>query len=172
LVSYSNLRDQRIDLFPHFAKTFLNWDGKIAPRGDLNVQQAFPNASSVEILRALNWIDYQAVGRHRPNMYIKFSRLRSDIDITVLDELVAADLGTIEISDGAESFRSSWKELNKYADCLVPRGYFFHNRPFELRAASIRYVRGNYLLNDRAIRELWNLYKRLDDSPCDASGPA
>jgi hypothetical protein len=167
LVSYSNLRDQKIDLFRHFASNFLQWNGEITERKDLIMDQASPNMFDTETVRALNWIYYQSVGRHRWNMRIKFTMMRSEINTSVLDKLMAEDVGTIELSDGAEVFRSSWKEMNQYADCLVPRT-FFRKRPFELRAASIQYVRGNYLLNDRAISELRTLYNRLVDSPREA----
>jgi hypothetical protein len=169
LVSYSNLRDQKIDLFRHFAANFLQWSGEVTVNRNLIMDQASPNIFDVEILRALNWIDFQSVGRHRWNMRIKFGMMRSEIDTRMLDELMADDVGTVELSDGAEAFRLSWQEMNKFADCLVPRS-LFRRRPFELRAASIQYVRGNYLLKDRAIRELWSLYKRLDSTPIAAPG--
>jgi hypothetical protein len=169
LVSYSDLRDQRTDIFRHFAKTFLNWDGEITARRDLIMDQASPKSSDVEILRVLNWIDYQAVGRHRWNMRLKFSRFRSEFNTSTLETLMANDLGTLELSDGAEVFRSSWKEMKKYADCLVPRT-FVRARPFELRAASIGYVRGNYLLQDRATQELRSLYQRVDAMQYDGPG--
>jgi hypothetical protein len=169
LVSYSNLRDQKIDLFRHFTSNFLHWDGEIAVRKDLVMDQTSPNIFDTEILRALNWIDYQNVGRHRWNMRLKFNTMRSEIDTRILDVLMADDLGTIELSDGAEAFRLSWREMNRYADCLVPKS-FFRKRVFELRAASIKYVRGNYLLKAAATNELWSLYKRLDETPCDTPG--
>jgi hypothetical protein len=169
LVSYSDLRDQRIDIFRHFAKSFLNWDGEITGRRDLIMDQASPKSSDIEILRALNWIDYQAMGRLRWNMRLKFSRFRSEFDTSALEKIMASDLGTLELSDGAEVFRSSWKEMKKYADCLVPRT-LVGARPFELRAASISYVRGNYLLQDRATHELWSLYQRLEALPYDGPG--
>jgi hypothetical protein len=169
LVSYSNLRDQKIDLFRHFTSNFLQWDGEATIRKELVMDQASASIFDTEILRALNRIDYQNVGRHRWNMRIKFNIMRSEIDTRILDELMADDLGTIELSDGAEAFRLSWREMNKYADCLVPKS-FFRNRVFELRAASIQYVRGNYLLKARATSELRSLYKHLDETPCDAPG--
>jgi hypothetical protein len=169
LVSYSDLRDQRIDIFRHFAKSFLNWDGEITGRRDLIMDQTSPKSSDVEILRVLNWIDYQAMGRHRWNMRLKFSRFRSELDTSALEKIMASDLGTLELSDGAEVFRSSWKEMKKYADCLVPRT-FVRPRPFELRSASIPYVRGNYLLQDGATHELWSLYKRVEALAYDGPG--
>ena len=167
LVSYNSLREKNIDLFRHFAETFLDWRGEANVRKDLILPNHSPNTFDTEILRALNWIDYDAVGRTRPNMHVKLNVMRSAIDTRGLEELMAGDIGTVELSDGAEAFRVAWKEMNKYADCLVPKT-FFRKRPFELRTASIPYVRGNYLLKEYAVRELRSLYKRLDETPCDA----
>ncbi len=169
LVSYNNLRDGKIDLFQHFAKTFLDWSGDLAVHNDLILSNISPDHFDTEIVRALNCMDFQSVGRRRPNMNIKFRALRSSIDTRVLEEVMADDLGIVELSDGAEYFRLSWKEMQEYADCLV-RGKDQHGRLFELGAISMPYVRSNYLLKERAARELRSLYKRLEESGHDIPG--
>jgi hypothetical protein len=169
LVSYNNLRDKKIDLFGHFAKHFLGWTGHLNVRRNLIDSNVSPNSIDTEIVRALNWLDHQTVGRRRANMHIKFSLMRPAIDTRVLEQAMADEVEMIELSDGAEVFRRSWMEMQKYTDCLVP-GTFFRRRIFELGTASIPYVRSNYLLNDRAARELRSLYKRLDETSVDAPG--
>jgi hypothetical protein len=169
LVSYNNLRDKKVDLFSHFTKQFLDWKGKPELRKEPLLVNPSPTTIDTEIVRALNWLDFQTVKRRRTNMHIKFTLMRPAIDTRVIEEAMADDMATIELSDGAEAFRLSWMEMQEYADCLVPRTHF-RTRLFELGTASMPYVRSNYLLQDRAARELRSLYKRLDEAPCDAPG--
>ena len=112
IVSYSNLRDQKIDMFRHFATTFLQGSGEFTDNRNLVMDQASPSIVDLEILRALNWIDPQNVGRHRWNIRIKFGAMRSEKDTRMLDKLMANDVGIVELSDGAEAFRLSWQEMN------------------------------------------------------------
>jgi hypothetical protein len=169
LVSYNNLRDRKIDLFAHFIEHILEWTGNPNVPEDPIEFNVSSNTIDTEIVRALNWLDYQAVGRLRANMHIKFTLMRPAIDTRVLEHTMADEVDMIELSDGAEVFRLSWKEMQKYSDCLVPRT-FFRRRLFELGTASIPYVRSNYLLNERAARELRALYKRVNETPVDAPG--
>ncbi len=169
LVSYNNLRDQNIDLFQHFAEQFLAWQGISDVRKELLVINPSPTTIDTEIVRALNWLDFQTAGRRRTNMFIKYTLMRTAIDTRVIEAAMAEDMAKIELSDGAEAFRLSWKEMQKYSDCLVPRTHF-RARLFELGTASVSYPRSNYLLNERAAHELRSLYKRLDKAPCDALG--
>ena len=95
--------------------------------------------------------------------------MRPALDTRVIEKAMADDMSKIELSDAAEAFRLSWREMQEYSDCLVPRTHF-RARLFELGTVSMPFVRSNYLLEDRAARELRNLYKRLDQAPCDAPG--
>ncbi len=72
LVSYSNLRDKKIDIFHHFAENFLDWSGKVDVHKDLIHSNISPDHFDTEIVRALNWLDFHTVGRRRPNMQLKF----------------------------------------------------------------------------------------------------
>jgi hypothetical protein len=169
LVSYNNLRDKKIDLFSHFTEQFLNWKGKADVRNGSQIVNASPTTIDTEIVRALNWVDFQRVKRRRTNMYIKFTLMRPSLDTRVIEDAMADDMGKIDLSDAAESFRLSWKEMQEYSDCLVPRTDF-RAKLFELGTVSMPYVRSNYLLKDRAARELRSLYTRLDDAALDAPG--
>jgi hypothetical protein len=169
LVSYNNLRDRKIDLFQHFAETFLDWRGENQIPAGLIMNQASPNAIDTELIRALNRIDYQAIGRHRLNMRLKFTMMRGELDTRVVEELMSNDMGKVELSDGSEFFRLSWKEMNQYTDCLV-RSTLFPRRIFEFRAISMPYVQSNYLLSEHAAGELHKLYRYLDKAPCIAYG--
>jgi hypothetical protein len=167
-VSYSNMRDRNIDLFRHFTTTFLDWSGEIRVPNELIMDHESPNAFDTEIIRALNCIEYQSLGRHSPNMRIKFNAMRSSINSRTLEGLMAAEVAQFEISDAAEEFRLSRQEMAKYSDCLVSQA--FSRQPlFELGSTSTPYVRGDYLLNDRAGQEIRDLYERLDKASCDAT---
>jgi hypothetical protein len=163
LVSYNNLRDKKIDIFRHFAENFLDWNGNVAVHEDLIHTNISPDHFDTEIVRALNWIDFQTVGRRRPNMHVKFRATRSSIDTRALEEVMADDVANLELSDGAEYFRLSWKEMQEYTDCLVPET-MSRGRLFERATVSMPYVRCNYLLKERAARELRALYKRLEET--------
>jgi hypothetical protein len=164
LVSYNSLRDQRVDLFRHFTETFLGWTGTADIDRRFILDNASPNAVDMEILRALNSIDHRIVGKRRPHMYVKFTQLRSEIDTRAIEEWMAQDVGILDLSDGAEPFRMSWKEMNSFGDCQVPKTWF--RRPlFQLKFAEVSYIRGNYLLLEGAGPELRALYKHLDAAP-------
>jgi hypothetical protein len=166
LVSYSNLRDGRVDIFRHFAENFLDWNGETEVREGEVLENASLNAVDTEILRTLNWIDYPTKGRHSLYMHVKFSEMRLEFDTRMLEELMVNDIGGFEVSDAAEDFRLSWRDMKPFVDCLVPRTS--PRKPiFEFRTVSVPYVQTNYLLNKGAAKELQRLYRQLRDAASD-----
>jgi hypothetical protein len=161
LVSFDHLRDRKIDQFKHFARHFLDWDGEHGVDAGLIDANVSPNSYDIEILRALNGIDYQAVRRYRYDMRVKFLYVRPNWDTRALESIMAEDLGTIDISDECESFLRSWNAIRRYADCFVDEES--RSEPFPRRTAEFSYVRSNYLLNGGAVDELQALYRKLED---------
>jgi hypothetical protein len=163
LVSYSNLRDDHVDIFHHFARTFLEWHDETAVLKDALLENVSPNAVDTEILRALNWIDFRAKGRHLPDMYVRFSARRLELDTHVFEKIMANSIAEFELNDGAEEFRLSWNDMNLFADCLVPQSSS-RESIFEFRTVSVPYVKADYLFKEGAAGELQNLYRRLNDA--------
>jgi hypothetical protein len=160
LVSYSNLRDRGVDLYSHFVTTFLGLNGcDPSIEKDLIQSNISPDLCDTEILRALNWLDFRAVGRVRLNMRVKFLLLRQTWDTRALAEMMADEIRMLEIRDDSETFRRSWEGMCKYADRLV--GKEFGSVFFDRRSTNVPYVSANYLLKDRAVRELYALYEKI-----------
>lgn len=160
LVSYSNLRDRGVDLYSHFAKTFLGLhDCDTRIEKDLIQRNVSPDLYDTEILRALNWLDFRAVGRVRLDMRVKFLMLRQAWDTRALAQMMADEIGMLEIRDNSETFRRSWDGMCKYADRLVSRE--FGGDFFDRRSTNVPYVRVNYLLKDKPVRALNALYEKI-----------
>jgi len=160
LVSYSNLRDRGVDLYTHFAKTFLglsSCDPNIEK--DLIQRNVSPDLCDTEILRALNWLDFRAVGRVRLDMRVKFLLLRQTWDTRALAQMMADEIGMLEIRDDSEAFRRSWDGMCKYSDRLL--GKEFGGVFFDRRSTKVPYVSSNYLLKDKAVRALYSLYEEI-----------
>jgi hypothetical protein len=162
LVSYNNLKDHKVDMFRHFASTFLGWAHE--PSFDKGLIQAniSPNLYDTEILRVLNWIDYQAVRRFRLNMRVIFQELRPRWDTRALTEMMADDAAMLEIRDDAEPFRASWDAMATYADRLVSKE--FGEEIFRRNTVGFRYIRSNYLLKDKAVGALKALYQAMQNA--------
>ena len=162
LVSYSNLRDRKIDLFRHFAKTFLGFEGKQEVENGLIQGNTSPDFCDTEILRALNWLDFQTIGRVRLNMRVKFLLLRPQWDTRDLSDMMSRDIETLEIRDDSETFRRSWEAMRKYANRLVSRE--FGQDIFVRRHTKIPFVRSNYLLGGQAVTTLNALYREIEST--------
>ena len=83
LVSYSNLRQQKVDLAEHFFKTFLGWDQPISVPPGLVQSNVSPDLFDTEIIRALNHLDFIATRRIRLNMRVKLRTMRGQVDTKV-----------------------------------------------------------------------------------------
>jgi len=163
LVSYSYLVDRQFDMVRHFTSEFLNWKGETNVPEGLIQRGASPNAHDTEILRALNWLDYQKVNRYRPNMRIKFTTLRSNFDTQPLCEIMAHYASAIEIDDSARSFREPWRLMAKYSDQLVTKT--IGPDMFQRRTASVVFIQSHYLLRPEAAHAMAALYEQIEGAP-------
>ena len=161
LISYNDLRDRQIDQFRHFAENFLDWNGEHGLDAGLIDCNVSPNLYDIEILRSLNWLDYQAVQRHRVNTRVKFLVPRSNWDTRVLESVMAANLATMSVSDDCEPFQQSWDAISAYAKCFVDADS--RSEPFSRKNTEFSFVRSDFLLNDGALDELKALYRKFDE---------
>ena len=160
LVSYDRLRDARIDLFRHFSASFLDWQEPAGLAGDGLLENVSLNATDTEILRALNWLDAAARGPHSRFMHVRFIEMRPQFDTRSIEQMMAGSTAGFEISDASEDFRLSWRDMQQFGDCLVPRSP--PRTPlFEFRSATAPYEKPGYLVNEGAAAELHRLYRQL-----------
>jgi hypothetical protein len=154
------LRDGHTDIFRHFANNLLDWHGETELGVDRPLENVSPNAIDTEILRELNWLHYRTTGRRSADMQIQFNARRLEFDTHMIEQFMANSMASFEISDGAEGFRLSWKDMNCFVDCLVPRTSA-RQRLFELHSESVPYVQTDYLLIEGAAKELHEIYREL-----------
>ena len=170
LVSYNNLRDRNVDLFRHFAATFLGWTGDAAAPDRFLPDAPVGDAVDTEMLRALNDYDRQQGGPRRQHLGPALRKLRQEPEAQALAGLMAHDIGGFEIRDAAEAFRLSWGEMQAFADLLVGRRSR-HDHLFELRTLTAPHVRTDYLIREPAARAVRALYRRLSEEAIDALPP-
>ena len=163
LVSHSNLRDRKVDIFDHFCKVVLEMPE--TPRVDRGLvqQNISPGNHTTELLRALNFVHYLRTGDVSKFMRIKLLALESQLDLRPLKEIMNQDLTEIHIRDNAQPLKSSWDMMNGYLDCLISPEY--GTAHFERQRIEMPYIGPNYLMRPGVLNQLHALYQTLHDAP-------
>jgi hypothetical protein len=162
LVSYDELVGHQIDLFEHFAASFLDWPE--ARRA--HVERANPSQApgEIEIIRVLNSFAASNNGPVGAAMRRRFVQALPSLELGSLLAAMQASLKTLEIDETVPPLSINHEEtFRRFGDCLVepaPPG-----RLFELRRRSLEYVDGGYLLDPRNVEGLRALYARLAQPP-------
>jgi hypothetical protein len=165
LVSYSNLRKARVDLFIHFCDTFLGLGDAPVVAPQLIQHNVSPTTEETEILRALNYLNYLKTARVSLLMRVKFYALRSRLNLDPIVALMVDDRAACEIRDDAEAWKASWTAMCTYADRLVSKEFgkdLFDLKPMN---APFAYVRSNYLLKPKAFEMMSELFRFLTETP-------
>lgn len=161
LVGFNNLVEKKVDLVEHFLETFFNWKYAQAPEGTFSNKS--PDVLDCEILRALNAIHLRKTGNMSDQVRVRFLRQRNKLDVDYLLQAMNNDLGKTVVSDHFQVFEAVYEQMCAYRDRLVSKHY--GEDFFRFKANTCNYVQQNYLLDDRAARELHTLYEEIWASP-------
>jgi hypothetical protein len=168
LVSFNNLRDARIDLFEHFAATFLDWTGP--ERAKRVVVHESPNAIDTEMLRALNAIHLAAGGGDSGQPQTRYLAAQRDLDLGPIPAAMAQHMATFMLDDRAAPFLPVYDAMLGFLDRLAdPQD----GRDLYARAvAEVRYVHPDYLLRPGVVPALHTVYRALAAAPAQAEKDA
>lgn len=162
LVSYSNLKDSKVNIFEHFCRDVLGWEGFLPVPDDRIQHNVSPDLVDTEILRALNYLDAARTGRVGTKMRIKYFTLRDQLDVGGLARAIEPHVAELEIHDDAVSFAPAWEAISAYADRLVSKN--LGQQIFTRKVNAFRYARPTYLLQRGVLDELERLYERIEAS--------
>lgn len=158
IVSYSNLRDKKVDIFRHFVSEILD----IKDANFSFPTESFPNAAlgyvDIEIIRILNGLDQSFLhGRyHARHLYLE---KKNEVDTRFIANQITGDCASIRIDERAPQFHSLYFLINnKYKDNLLEDE---ENIFVPIESQPVIYARQNYLLNDTVVREFRRLHAEL-----------
>jgi hypothetical protein len=158
LVSYNFLIDQKIDLFEHFARTFLDWRDPPPPSvGRPNASLGPVDSEMLRVLHALEWTHSSACD---PSLYRKYIQAKEALDIGALVAAMERDLRTLNINEDAPGLRLLHRRLFKqYGERLVePRS---GELLFAPTRAQLPFVGQNYLLAEGVVDAIERIYNQL-----------
>jgi hypothetical protein len=158
LVSYSNIVDQGGDLAEHFLRSFLAW-----PNAPL-MQGLRPNPSlgidDIEMIRALNALEWRHHGRRTDRMRVRYLRTRSALDLSVVLAAMEKSRGSLRVNENSRALRTVHEEMfQKYGHRMVPpkSGRYF----FVQKAGDIEYISQDYLLAEGVSEALSAAYNQI-----------
>jgi hypothetical protein len=96
LVSYNNLKERKIDLFRHCARTFLDYSREVSVADESIQTNTSPDMYDTETIRVMNCLDFHSTGRYRLNMRVRFEQLRKRFDTSKLKEKMAQAIAMLE----------------------------------------------------------------------------
>jgi hypothetical protein len=157
LVSLDNLREHKVDLFDHFALTFLNWKGTARPNRP-KIHES-PDAVDTEMTRALNAIHRGRAGAESGNIFVAYQRLKPELDLGPIMPAMEHDTATIRIDDKAAVFQPVYQALMTYKDRLASPEY--GTEMFTRGVAEVSYVRQDYLLQPGVMPAMQAIYRTV-----------
>jgi hypothetical protein len=163
LVSYNNLVDQNIDLFEHFARTFLDFPNPAPstagrPNTSISVFEA-------EAIRALNALEWARGGAGSANLYRKYTQnrevqARTAGELSRIVEAMQQDQLALQMNEDGASLRALHRSVfEKFGGRLVPPRS--GDALFVPRNARISFVGQNYLLRDGVLDALRTIHDQL-----------
>jgi hypothetical protein len=170
VVSYERVVAERLDLFSHFAGTFLGWENA-PPLGLGRINASLP-AVDIETIRVLNAIEAHRSNRspsprHARALAENYLRLKEGFAASPLAEALNAHVRTLCIDEAAPSLQTLHEELfAKFERNLVAP------RParllFEPRRVDVAYVHPDYLARPGVVDALHDIHRQLTTGHDDA----
>lgn len=163
VVAYDQVLAQKLDLFVHFAATFLDWSDP--PALDLAYANVSPNTVDTEVLRALNAIEAAQSGQppgrvQAAGMAARYMRRAGEFAGPLLREAMEANRATAVLNEKSAQLTALHKQLYaEFGAALVapkPRGVFFTPR-----RAEIPYVHRDYLLVPGVVAALHAVHRAV-----------
>ena len=159
IVSFSNLVDDRVDLFEHFCKLILGLHEAPKIEEGLIQKNVGYDMIDTEILRGINYIYRTKTSLDDYSMRIKFGKLKDSYNLKTLRDHLEANMRTIELRDNAVPLRTTWQAVNGYRDRLVSPEY--GHDVFDRRDVSVEFVGQDYLLKSSALAAMLKFYDFL-----------
>jgi hypothetical protein len=159
LVSYSALRDNKIDLFKHFAQHLLDWQN-IEPEPQSREINIAATARQIELLRSLNQIEKLKNPEGARNLRAKLDAALLHLDLTTLFADMAACRKIFVFSDAFPMFARFHRDQRQaYAANVVPPcpAEFL----FKLARKEIPYISGDYMLRPGVLEALHEIHGGL-----------
>ena len=159
LVSYSELRDRNIDLFKHFAASFLDW-----PDAQVRRKLTSPNSSrtpeNAELLRAVNAMTAQRGDTPDAALRRRLDMNRNALDLEKLFAAMRNHQRTMHFNDAGTALRDLHRNLvQAHIDKVVePKRNKVLFRP---RSANLAYIGGDYQLEPEVVPALEAMLDRL-----------
>ncbi len=159
LVAYSELRDQGVDIFQHFAANFLDWPD--APLPDLkvraNISRDFKEA---ELLRALNAMAKIQGASVADGIRKSFDRVRPRLKLNHLYACMDKHSTTLRVNENLPALTHLHEMLaEKYLSRTVPPRP--PARMFRPRNGEVAYIAGDYMAEDGAANALRAIFARV-----------
>jgi hypothetical protein len=165
LVSFNNLRDHKVDLFDHFAATFLGWAGVAQPKRR-NLHES-PDAADTEMGRALNALHLANIGKDAENsrggLFFTYMRLKPQLEFGPILEAMQHDTRTMTFDDNATAFLPVYDALMAFKDRLTNQEY--GTEMFSRGVNEVSYVRQDYLLQPGVVPALQDIYRIVHAAP-------
>jgi hypothetical protein len=143
LVSYSNIVDQGGDIAEHFLRSFLDWPNP-PPIPRLRANPSFA-ALDVEMIRALNVLEWSASGNRSERLRLRYMRMKSALELSAVFTAMENSRASLRVNENSRGLRTVHEEMfEKYGRRLVPPGsgrYFFVQK-----LGAIEYISPDYLL--------------------------
>ena len=145
LVSYSEVRDQDLDIFVHFADSFLNWPG-VVPGGAPAQSNASRDMATTELLRAMNALSGNAPGAAggADRLWRRFDKLADRDFLAPVLVAISRHTRTQRFHDGAPALQALHDSLaaSYHAHIVPPRR---RRALFQPKVREIAYAGGDYM---------------------------
>jgi hypothetical protein len=159
LVSYSELRDQKFDLFQHFMHSFLDWDTE-PPLPEMQKANASRDPRETELLRALHAMAKHRGGTKPEHVRRVFDRNRTAPDVIALLASMKPWLTSLRFNDDWPALKKVHIEMvTKHQRMIVPPKQ--PGQIFRGSIADLRYVGPDWVLRSGAGHDMENLLDRL-----------
>jgi len=160
LVSYSELRDREIDIFQHFAASFLDW--KDAPTVvDAVNANASREPDEVELLRALNAMCHARGEAASGRMRRELDQSRARTDIATLRETMQRYMSVLRFNDNWPLLASVQESLAEEFEQQMVKP-LHQGKMFRPRSKDLSYVSPDYMVAPGAAEMLRALFAVFD----------
>lgn len=162
LVSYDVLMRNQIDLFEHFASSFLNVSD--LPKQNRVRSNVSPSPMDAEILRVFSVMERERRGHAPPVRYMwqmmdRYLQLRERLQGSKLFESVKRHMSSVVINENSDALRRLHNDLfDLFAQAMVPPRTQ-QRILFPARRAEVQYVRPDYLVIPGVVEQLHELHQ-------------
>jgi hypothetical protein len=157
IVSLNNLREHKIDLFDHFAVTFLKWSGTMRPKRP-TVHES-PDAVDTEMGRALNALHLARGGTETQGVFVAYQAIKPQLEFGPILAAMERHTATIRIDDKATAFLPVYQALTEYKDRLASPEY--GTEMFTRGVSDVSYVRQDYVWQPGVMPAMQTIYRAV-----------